>query len=449
MQKVLSIIAVMILTILLFAACSAAEPEAVPTPEITPAEPETTPSPEPTQASEVSLDGIYSKPLDLYSDVLNPLSELIKPDNYNPYKLDVIIGDSEGMFKLSYLTDDEDVAKFAASLLGYDSEDIITDLRQAVEDGDLCESGQLDETHEIEIVVRPAETESHYYNESAAYSVQLTTKIEPDMLSTYLQIIKQNINTKAFQMIEAQDLAEQFNLVTSGGITLVTGSVNYFNVSFDYKLNEAFDKWLEFFNSDAYFNRDSVSFWGEENVSLFNYGDLTTRVSLDPDNMRINFTQELPNVEQNISAYIPSQSLVTVGFDKMCNYNSEDGSIYVGIRKEIFGDIDEGDGTDFIQFSRDDGSYDCFLVKYFKPDGKYYVQVVNDGLKAEYYYDAFEDSYANSDGEKEVDEIKANMQTIMNSDADMVLGHPINTFEQYIIDTFGMNSDALFDLPKE
>ncbi len=449
MRKFFLIVSVIILTILMLSACTPAVSEADEPPETVSAEPETTKALETPQIAEISLEGIYAKPLDLYNDNLNPLSDINMPETYRPYKLDINIHDDTADYSLSFLTDDSDVVNYVAALLNISSEEEIQTLNAALSDGELRESGQTESGIDVSVSIKPAQSESDYYTEPAAYSLQLTTSVDTDMRMTYMQIIKNNIHIPAFQSVGAETLAEQLNLVNSGGLTLVTGSVNYLNIRVNYDLKESFDEWYAYFNSNDYLMNQAVATWGEENVSIFNYSDLSTRVTLDPDNQTIIFMQELENTEQNISEFVPSLSLIGVGFDNMCNFNSDDGTIYIGIRKEIFGDVDTGEGSDYIQFSIDDGSYDVYLVKYFRTEGKYYVQVAKGGLKAEYYYDAFTEEFSDMDGNKDVSEVKAELQTMMASDADMVMVHPVNTFEQYIIDTFGVNSDALFDLPKE
>lgn len=133
----------------------------------------------------------------------------------------------------------------------------------------------------------------------------------------------------------------------------------------------------------------------------------------------------------------------------MCNYAGAEGNIYLGIRKEIFGDTDEGEGNNYIKYLDNSGQYDCFLVIYYRPECKYYVQIAKGDQKAEYLYYALEDQYTDLEGGTDTGEQKEKLRSIMNTDADSVLASPINTFEQYMINTFGINSDALYDLPKE
>ncbi len=431
MRKTISIAIVILLIITLLPACSSDTPSAA----------EETAAAEPSTA-----DSTYVKPLDLFGGELNPFSDIEFPESYTPYKVDVNMNADFVFYELSLLTEDPEVVSFTAALLNAEEDDI-TALKQALQEGDLQETGMYGDTLEFEIEVKPVEADSDYYTDAVGYTVTLSTQLNEDMLVPYRQILKQNINSGAFQSMGADELIDQFDLAGNGSIIVVTGSVNYVNIGFNYELGEDFDKWSDYFLSDTYLGQDTVIYWGEENVFSFNYGELVTRVTLIPESNRVSFYQEVEGTDVNISDYVPPLSLIMVGFDKMCNYSSEDGNIYVGIRKEVFGDIDKGDGNNYIQYSDNGNGYDCFLVRYCRTEGKYYVQIQKNDLKAEYYYYAFEDKYTDMDGVEDISELKEQMQTIMNTDADMVMVHPINTFEQYIIDTFGVNSDALYDLP--
>lgn len=455
MRKAINITIVILLIILLLPGCGSDTTAADETAQPSPSEPtvtETLPELETAQptggpsAEPIIADGTYETPLDLFSGVLNPFSDIDFPESYTPYKADVSLKD--GLYELSFLTEDPEVVFFAASLLGVTDEGDIAALTQALQSGRMQEAGIYGDAIQIEITIKPVEADSDYYTEAAGYTITLLTEFDEDMLVLYRQILQENISVSAFQSAGAEELIDRFDLGSGGGLTVVTGSVNYINASFNFDLGDDFDQWSDYFESAAYLEQGPGIYWGEKNVSLFLYGELETRVTLQPESNSVNFSQEIGSTDVNISDYAPPLSLVMVGFDKMGNFTSEDGSIYVGIRKEIFGDTDEGDGgVNYIQYNDDSGGYDCFLVKYFRLEGKYYVQIQKDGLKAEYWYDAFENKYTDMDGGEDIGELKEAMQTIGNTDADMVMGEPIHTFEQYILDTFGVNSDALYDLP--
>lgn len=445
MRKAISVTIAILLIIMLLPACSSDTTASEKTEELTMTGSSTEQTTGGLPSDPAAVDSSYEKPLDLFGEELNPFSNVEFPDGYTPYKVDVSMNTDLGFYALSLLTEDPKVVDFTASLLNITDEDDIAALTQALRESRMQETGIYGDTLEMEITVKPVEADSKYYTEAAGYTVTLSTKLDGDMLASYKQILAKNISESAFESVGAEALIDQFDLSSNGSITVVTGSVNYLNSRFSYELGDEFNKWNDYFLSGAYLGQDTVSDWGEKNVSAFNYGELATHVTLDPEKNSISFNQEVESTDINISDYVPPLSLIQVGFDKMCNYNSEDGSIYVGIRKEIFGDTGEGDDINYIQYS--DSGYDCYLVKYYRPEGKYYVQMQKDGLKAEYCYDVFEDTYTDLDGGEDVSEQKETMQRIMNTDADMVMGEPIVTFERYIKDTFGVNSDALYDLP--
>lgn len=449
MRKAACIVLTVLLLGSVLSACSSLTPAAQETPVPTAAATEAQSDSAAAEATPeaASIADVYLQPIDLFGEELNPFSDLELPEGYTPYMADVYLNGDSGTFALSYLADDPDVVANSMALIGITDADSLSQLAQDLSYGRMQETGTASDGREIVVTVKPVSDDGNYYIDASGYTVTVSTQLEDDMLDVFRQILALNINLSALDSIGAGGIADALERVDSGNIVAVTGSVNYVFSNFSYDLGDLFDLWNAYFQSDAYQTLNAVHNWGEENVSGFDYGNLAAQVALDPESKTISFNETLAGTAENIADYIPSASLVTVGFDKMHNYSSADGSVYIGIRKEIFGDTDEGDGVNFIQFSNDMEGFDCYLVRYYRPENRYYVQLQKDGQKVEYNYNSLENVYTPVDEQLDEAAVKATLQSMMNSDADMVLAEPIARFEQYIVDTFGMNSDALYELP--
>lgn len=456
MRKTISIIGTILLMITLLPACSPETPvsegTAQPTlpAETTATEQQTAQPTEEPQTEPTAADISYNEPIDLFDGELNPFSVIGFPESYMPYKVSVKMSTDFGQYMFSLLAEDTEIVSFIAPLLNVTDENEIAALTQELQEGSIEKTGTYNDIFDFDVEIKPVEADEHDYVDASGYTVTLTTQLSEDMLAPYRQILMQNISRSAFQSVGAEDIIDQYDLDGNGSITVVTGSVNYIFAGFSFKLGEDYGKWSDYFSSDTYFGYDNVAYWGEENVSMFSYGELETRVELLPENNVIMFYQNIGNTEVNVQDYVPPLSLIIVGFDKMRNFTSEDGNIYIGVRKELFGDeTDEFEGNNYIKYIDNSGNYDCFLIIYYKPDAKYYVRLDKDGNRAEYYYYAFEDKFTDMNGGEDIGELKKTMQTIMNTDADMIMGEPVVIFEQYIKNTFGVNSDALYDMPLE
>ena len=164
----------------------------------------------------------------------------------------------------------------------------------------------------------------------------MTITIPDDMLPEYQEIIERNINSKAYAYVNANEFFDRFD-TSYLSIAVVQGSKIYTRTQLRYDLGNDFEDFKDYFTCEEFQNKNCVSSWeeGDSMVTAYYYGDLETRIfPPDPENKSISLYQELNSTDTDIADYTASQSLISIGFDKYGNYNSEDSSIYLGIRKD-------------------------------------------------------------------------------------------------------------------
>ena len=393
------------------------------------------------------LTAKYEKPMDLFEEDYNLFYDLALPENYVPFKAKVSIGDMFAAYSLSFLAGDtdENVVSFVASLVNVTNEENITEYLDALRQGRLYDQGMLDANREIEFWVKPTEQESEDYDYVEGYVLELQMQIPNEMLLECKEIVSRNINLQALEYGGFQALLDSYG-INPVDISVVKGNKANVSVGFYVDPGDEYQTWRDYVNSEEYLSQEKVSYWGEELASSIGYGDMDNRIMLSDKDKHVIIGQTLPGADINIADYIPSQSLVMLGFRDEGDYDDQQDNIYVAIHKSEWQEAENEEDRNCILFIDNDAN-DGFLVRYYPREAKYFVQLEKDDILVKYDWYEPEDRYSDQGFGEDVSEIKQKMQTMLNDESDNVMAKPIIAFEEYIKNTFGMKPEQLYELP--
>lgn len=395
------------------------------------------------------LTGKYEKPMDLFEEDYNLFYDLVLPENYVPFKAKISIEDTAAAYSLSFLVGDtdENIVSFVASLVNVTSDENIAEYLDALRQGRLYDKGMLDANREIEFWVKPAEQESEDYDYVEGYVLELQMQISDDMFLECKEIFSRNMNSQALEYGGFQALFDSYG-INPVDISVVKGDKKNVSAAFYFDPGDEYQTWRDYVNSEEYLSQEKVGYWGEELVSAISYGDMDNRIMLSDEDKHVFIRQTLPGVDINITNYVPSQSLVMLGFRDGGDYEDQQDNIYIAIHKSEWQEAENKneEDRDCILFTDNDGN-DGFLVRYYPLQAKYFVQFEKDDIIVKYDWYEPEDRYSDQGYGEDVSEIKQKMQTMLNDESDNIMAKPIIAFEKYIKNTFGVKPEQLYELP--
>jgi len=277
------------------------------------------------------------------------------------------------------------------------------------------------------------------------YVLELQMQIPNEMLLECKEIVSRNINLQALEYGGFQALLDSYG-INPVDISVVKGNKENVSVGFYVDPGDEYQTWRDYVNSEEYLSQEKVSYWGEELASSIGYGDMDNRIMLSDKDKHVIIGQTLPGADINIADYIPSQSLVMLGFRDEGDYDDQQDNIYVAIHKSEWQEAENEEDRNCILFIDNDAN-DGFLVRYYPREAKYFVQLEKDDILVKYDWYEPEDRYSDQGFGEDVSEIKQKMQTMLNDESDNVMAKPIIAFEEYIKNTFGMKPEQLYELP--
>ncbi|MDD5017896.1 MAG: hypothetical protein PHO15_07355 [Eubacteriales bacterium] len=431
--------------ILFMAACSGGQTEQQDT-ELSATATAADMEPEPTATASSALPDGYETPADLLGEVYNPFCDVVWPEGYTTYQVCYESGDYD-LYRL-YLTAEgsaEDVATFMSTLVGDAAEESIAQNIESLKNGGVQIPGTQVEGLSADVGIEPTDAENERYAYVEGFEIMISAGIDPGMAEDYAAILDMNFNADAIAYIGAADFLTE-NEPASREVRLMTGATQAVQAECFYDTGDDYETWKTYFTSAQFADNDDIQTRIEDGYTQLSYyyGDISVSISMSDEDQMIWIGQWQNGTAQNIADYVPAQTLQLMGFgavgdDGACWYEDNAAGTYISVNNTEWG----ADG-DCIMMMMD--GYDAYIVGYYPAAGQYSVEIGKNGKWAKYYYDIADGSIEPIEGNDEAD-IRYNMSEITGDDSEDNIKWPIDDFDKYIKDTFGMAPDALFDVP--
>ena len=448
MMKKKLLILICILAVVMLCACSAPateQPKATAMPDAAPTQAVDV-NDSPTATPELEITEVVIEPMDLLSAAYNPFDSVEWPDGYTIYEAGYEAGEYN-LYRLRLTTagSAEDVVTFVSQVFGEDSEENIQASIDYLKDGHVEIKGLKNENGiETIVEINPAVPDDSDYEFVEGYTVALTAGITDEQARDYEEILNLNFNTEAIANMNAQDfLTDNQPVVREIKIKLHQNAIE---AVYTYDPGDDFETWEEFFSSSQFADNEDIRIRNEDESDFvtYTYGKMGVQIVLN--NGMIYISQGLNDLAQNMLDYVPEKTLQWMGFgvngeDGNCGYSDPETGYFTMISKKEWG-ADSNSITLMIM-----EGYECYLVTYYPDDQRYGVQIEStDHQLAKYYYVQASKEMTPMDEGWDKQGILDNYEEIFDSTDVSV---PVLEFDQYIEETFGMTSEALFEVPVE
>jgi hypothetical protein len=370
-------------------------------------------------------------PADLLNETYNPFFNAALPDGYTLRQVEY---DSEKRTYVMYLTaadTEENVVAAMLRLLGNDDPDSLT----------LC-MAFLQEAGAASIETDAgAGCEISNHGENGSYNVNLyQTMASGDM---YKALIEANFNVTALGAVadgfdfRSPDQARLTLYIQDDLVVLTCDYIEPNAMDVKAEMSETF--------KDLYIsNGDQM---------MLRYGDMYTNVQFASANDGlITLEQEMDAMDICFGDYIPPVSLRNFGFDDFreegakCTYKDSANGVLLMISRPEWGENEHQSEINTLVFSMEK-EQNSWMLFYHPSDGSYLVTLEYGDKIAEYAIRRSGDAYTYfTEGDWQHTK---GIAALVFPDSKYVLQEPMAVLNSYIVETFGMDADALFALDYE
>ena len=384
-------------------------------------------------------------PNDLLGDALNVFSDIEFPENYTVYAAEYLVmcEGADFYFYTLYLTaegDPEEIITYISNLASDSSEEnIAQNINYYNNDGGVGIDGVLTGTDvELNCKVIPTEEDVYDYDYVEGCDIWLEAVVH-DNGEVYNELFENCYNLSSLEALSAY---VDLSVITGRMSVYVRASKGNAQVDAVYNVENLSDVVAEMLAEMDYLgiNEDSTM------MNLYDYGDISTSLYFDYENNAVSIFQNQADASVSCGDYVYERSEIEeLGFvaddENVGTYTYSDDENGVWVNINI---ADLGAEGDEIIFYRDQSVLNL-VMWYYPSEQSIQVQVDNDDTMAKYLYSMTDGSVSEAYSSRDTVETVF-MEALEIDEAENIYQEPIDIFDGYIEDVFGMSASELFNI---